>query len=172
MISNLNLEASKWHVEKFRRFQWKAVNDVDDHLAGKGQHDRKKLASLLKTLQIVAQNSDSHLANAQIFLFTARAIHKIAAKLNVSGKDRIRQRTLDMMQHLIQSMEKQHMWFMNYKGRKESVMDLVFHFGQQSDNLNNIELSADMKRDSTSMNAIAGLTMIFLPGTFTAVCMQ
>jgi hypothetical protein len=48
-------------------------------------------------------------------------------------------------------------------------MDLVFHFGQQTDNMNNIELDADMKRDSTSMNAIAGLTMVFLPGTFTAV---
>jgi hypothetical protein len=48
-------------------------------------------------------------------------------------------------------------------------MDLVFHFGQQTDNMNNIELGADMKRDSTSMNAIVGLTMVFLPGTFTAV---
>jgi hypothetical protein len=45
-------------------------------------------------------------------------------------------------------------------------MDLVFHFGQQTDNMNNIELGAD---DSTSMNAIVGLTMVFLPGTFTAV---
>ncbi|KAF1916960.1 hypothetical protein BDU57DRAFT_251317 [Ampelomyces quisqualis] len=168
MISNLNMEGSKWHVERFRRFQWKAVNDVDDHLAGKGQHDRKKLASLLKTLQIVSQNSDSHLANAQNFLFTARAILDSATKLDVSRKRRIRQRTLDMLRHLIESMEKQHMWFLNYKSRKESVMNLVFHFGQQTDNLNNIELSADMKRDSTSMNAIAGLTMIFLPGTFTA----
>jgi hypothetical protein len=170
MISNLNMEASKWHVERFRRFQWKAVNDVDDHLAGKGQNDRKNLGSLLKTLQIVAQNSDSHLANSQIFLFTAQAMLESATKLNISKKSRIRQRTLDMLKHLIQSMEKQHMWFLNYKGRKDSVMDLVFHFGQQTDNLNNIELAADMKRDSTSMNAIAGLTMIFLPGTFSAVC--
>jgi hypothetical protein len=74
-----------------------------------------------------------------------------------------------MIRHLIESMEKQHMWFLNYKGRKENTMNLVFHFNTQTDALNNIELAADMKKDSTSMNAIAGLTMVFLPGTFTAV---
>jgi hypothetical protein len=74
-----------------------------------------------------------------------------------------------MMAYLIQSMEKQEMWFQNYKGRKENVMNLVFHFNTQTDALNSIELAADMKRDSTNMSAIAGLTMVFLPGTFTAV---
>lgn len=169
MICNLNFEASKWHVKRFQRFQWSAVNGVDDFLAGKDQGNRKKLASMLKDLQIVAQNADSHLANAQVFLHSARGIHYIANKLNVSKRGRIRLRTLDMMWHLIESMEKQHMWFANYKGRKENVMNLVFHFNTQTDALNNIELAADMKKDSTSMNAIAGLTMVFLPGTFTAV---
>jgi hypothetical protein len=42
------------------------------------------------------------------------------------------------------------------------------HFNTQTDALNNIEIAADMKKDSTSMNAIAGLTMVFLL-TFTAV---
>ncbi|KAF1999661.1 hypothetical protein P154DRAFT_535403 [Amniculicola lignicola CBS 123094] len=31
-----------------------------------------------------------------------------------------------------------------------------------------IELAKDMKKDSTSMSAIAALTMVFLPGTFIA----
>ena len=73
-----------------------------------------------------------------------------------------------MAKHALASMEKQHMWFLNYKSRKESVMGLIFHITTQTDALNNIEIASDMKRDSTSMNAIAGLTMVFLPGTFTA----
>jgi hypothetical protein len=169
MICNLNFEASKWHVKRFQRFQWNAVNGVDDFLAGKDQGNRKKLASMLKDLQVVAQNADSHLANAHVFLHSARGISELAERLKVSKRGRVRLRTLDMMRHLIQSMEKQHMWFTNYKGRKENVMNLVFHFNTQTDALNNIEIAADMKKDSTSMNAIAGLTMVFLPGTFTAV---
>lgn len=49
------------------------------------------------------------------------------------------------------------------------MMSLVFNLVTQQDAANTIEIAADTKRDSTSMNAIAALTMIFLPGTFTAV---
>ena len=168
-ISNLNFETSKWHVEKFRRFQWNVVNEVDDHLAGIEQRDRKKLAIWLKNIQIMAQSVDSHLANAQVFLYTARGIHDMATRLKVSHKGRLRQRTIDMTSHLVTSMEKQHMWFLNYRGRKDVVMNMIFHFNTQEDALNSIELAADMKRDSTSMTSIALLTMVFLPGTFVAV---
>lgn len=169
MVSNLNFETSKWHVEKFRRFQWNIVNEVDDHLAGIEQRDRKKLAIWLKNIQIMAQSVDSHLANAQVFLYTARGIQEMATRLNVSKKGKLRQRTIDMAAHLVTSMEKQHMWFLNYRGRKDVVMNMIFHFNTQEDALNSIELAADMKKDSTSMSAIALLTMVFLPGTFIAV---
>lgn len=169
MISNLNFETSKWHVERFRRFQWSVVNEVDDHLAGIEQRDRQKLADWLKNIQIMAQGVDSHLANAQVFLYTARSIQGMAQRLQVIKKGRLGQRTLDMVQYLITSMEKQEMWFLNYRGRKDTVMNLIFHFNTQTDALNSIELAADMKKDSTSMSAIAGLTMVFLPGTFIAV---
>ncbi|KAF2268765.1 hypothetical protein CC78DRAFT_488149 [Lojkania enalia] len=168
MICHLNFEASKWHFHRFRRFQWSIVNTVDDHLASIGSADRSKLAESIKNLQIMSQNNDSHLANAKIFLFTARCIRDFAEKLNVSTESRTRQRTLDIIHYVISCMEKQLMWFENYKGRKESTMSLVFHFNAQQDALNNIEIASDMKRDSTSMNAIAGLTMVFLPGTFMA----
>jgi hypothetical protein len=70
----------------------------------------------------------------------------MAKRLNVSKRRRVRLRTLDMMWHLIESMEKQHMLFANYKGRKENVMNLAFHFNTQTDALDNIELAADMKK--------------------------
>ncbi|KAF2462653.1 uncharacterized protein BDR25DRAFT_274255 [Lindgomyces ingoldianus] len=168
VISQLNFEASKWHVERFRRFQWSVVNKVDDHLAGLESNDRSKLKQLTKELQIVSQNADSHIANAEVFLFTVRGIRDIATRLHVSEQGQIRQRTLDILDFVIRSMEKQQMWFLNYKGRKDSTMRLVFNLVTQQDALNNIELAADMKKDSTSMAAIASLTMVFLPGTFTA----
>ena len=48
-------------------------------------------------------------------------------------------------------------------------MNLVYNLVTQQDAASNIDLAADMKQDSTSMNAIAALTMSFLPGTFTSV---
>ena len=168
MISNLNFEVSKKHVERFRRFQWDVVNKVDDHLAGLESSDRSKLKDLTKKLQIVSQNADSHMINAEVFLFTAHGIQDMIKRSNVGKTSRMRQRTLDAISFAVASMQKQREWFKNYKARKDSTMRLVFNLVTQQDALNNIELGLDMKKDSTSMNAIAALTMVFLPGTFTA----
>jgi hypothetical protein len=40
----------------------------------------------------------------------------------------------------------------------------------QKDALVNIEIATETKRDSSAMKTIAVLTMVFLPGTFIAVC--
>jgi hypothetical protein len=66
-------------------------------------------------------------------------------------------------------VQKQKIWFLNYKNRKDSTMALVYNLVTQQDAASNIQLAVSMKRDSTSMNAIAALTMVFLPGTFIAV---
>jgi hypothetical protein len=42
-------------------------------------------------------------------------------------------------------------------------MRLVYNLVTQHDAASNIQLAASMKRDSTSMKAIAALTMVFLP---------
>lgn len=80
-----------------------------------------------------------------------------------------RQAAEDAIEYVISSMEKQKMLFLNYKSRKNGTMSLVYNLVTQSDAANNIQLSRSMKRDSTSMTAIAALTMVFLPGTFTSV---
>lgn len=79
------------------------------------------------------------------------------------------ERAADTIEFVIRSLEKQEMWFLNYKNRKDGMMSLVFNLVTQQDAANGMEIAADTKRDSTSMNAIAALTMVFLPGTFTAV---
>ncbi|CAN9150742.1 unnamed protein product [Alternaria alternata] len=170
-VSNLKLEASKWHVAKFRRFQWLLVNQVDDQLAGVEHRGRRELASWLKNVQVMAQGVDSHLANSQVFLYTARGICDMATKLTSLGEDERgpRQRTVDMANYLVTSMEKQHMWFLNYRGPKDVIMNLILHLNAQEHTLNTIQITAKTKRDNTSMTSITLLTMVFLPGTFTAV---
>lgn len=66
-------------------------------------------------------------------------------------------------------MDKQKMWLQNYRDRKDIAMSLVFNLVTQQDAANNIGIAKEMKRDSSSMNGIALLTMVFLPGTLTSV---
>ena len=61
------------------------------------------------------------------------------------------------------------MWLHNYRDRKDIAMSLVFNLVTQQDAANSFSITKAMKRDSSSMNGIALLTMVFLPGTFTSV---
>lgn len=63
---------------------------------------------------------------------------------------------------LVASLECQMNWLESYKARKDTSMTLVYNLVTQQD-------SATMIQDSASMRAIAILTMVFLPGTFTSV---
>ncbi|KAI9751612.1 MAG: hypothetical protein M1815_001028 [Lichina confinis] len=69
-------------------------------------------------------------------------------------------------------MEKQKIWFLNCKNRKDSTMSLVYNLMTQQDAASNIQLASSMKQDSPIMNAIAALTMVFLPGTLTAIVLS
>ncbi|KAL9082249.1 MAG: hypothetical protein Q9165_008924 [Trypethelium subeluteriae] len=150
------------------------VNKVDDHLAGLETNNRNRLSELTKSLQIISQQADSHLLNADVAIINAKAIRDTHQKLHaiLSTPNWAQQQSTDLISYVISSMEKQRMLFMNYKNRKDSTMSLVYNLVTQRDAANNIEMTADMKRDSTSMNAIAALTMVFLPGTFTASIMS
>lgn len=147
------------------------VNKVDDHLAGLETSDRSRLTELTKSLQIISQQADSHLLNINVAIATAIGIRDAQAKFHdfLSTPILFRQPVEDAIKYVIDSMEKQKMLFLNYKSRKDSTMSLVYNLVTQSDAANNIELAKSMKSDSTSMNSIAALTMLFLPGTFTSV---
>lgn len=175
ILSTLSFEASKYHVKRFQRFMWSSINKVDDHLAGLEVSDRNKLGDLTKSLQIISQNADSHIGNADVAIITATAIqdaHTRLIPLLPRTSPFIHQRTEDSISYVISSMQKQKIWFLNYKQRKDSTMSLVYNLVTQQDAANNIQIAHSMKQDSTSMNAIAALTMVFLPGTFTATVVQ
>ncbi|EAW13298.1 uncharacterized protein ACLA_017450 [Aspergillus clavatus NRRL 1] len=174
ILSTLSFEASKHHVARFRRFMWTQINKVDDHLAGLETNDRRKLGALTKEIQVISQNADSHLINADVAIITATAIRKAHARLHeaIASPARIHERASDSITYVIESMEKQKIWFLNYKNRKDSTMALVYNLVTQQDAASNIQLAASMKQDSTSMNGIAALTMVFLPGTFIATILD
>ncbi|KAJ5760338.1 hypothetical protein N7520_007494, partial [Penicillium odoratum] len=169
ILSTLSFEASKYHVKRFQRFMWTQINKLDDYLAGIEASDPEKLGDLTKQLQIMSHNADSHTANADVAIITATAIRDAHFRFTSSllhSSPFILQRVEDSICYIISSMEKQKIWFLNYKQRKDSTLSLVYNLVTQQDAANNIQISHSMKQDSTSMNAIAALTMVFLPGTF------
>lgn len=169
ILSTLSFETSKHHVKRFQRFMWAQINKVDDQLASLQNRDRAELSELTKQLQVISQNADSHIGNADVCIITATAIRDAHDRVFCRDLEPfLHQHVRDSVEYVIESMAKQKIWFLNYKNRKDSTMGLVFNLVTQQDASNNIELAADMKKDSTSMSAIAALTMIFLPGTFTA----
>lgn len=120
---------------------------------------------------MISQQADSHVLNADVAICTAKCTYDVHTKFHsyLSTPVRDRQSAEDAIEYVIRSMEKQKMLFLNYKSRKDGTMSLVYNLVTQSDAANNIGLAQSMKRDSTSMGAIAALTMVFLPGTFTSV---
>ncbi|KAF5371224.1 hypothetical protein D9758_004227 [Tetrapyrgos nigripes] len=170
MLSYLSFEASKHHVKRFQRFMWTQINKVDDHLAGFVKSDRSKLSGLTKDLQVISQNADSHIANAEVAILCAEGIQRAHVRFHnaVKSPKIVFEHTADTVQYVAASIRKQKMWFNNYKDRKDGTMNLVYNLVTQQDAINNISLAIDMRKDSASMSAIASLTMVFLPGTFTA----
>lgn len=79
------------------------------------------------------------------------------------------QRLADSSAYIRASMEKYKMWFTSYKNRKDTTMSLVYNLVSQQNAANNMLIAEHMKKDSSSMNVIAALTMFFLPGTIFAV---
>lgn len=77
--------------------------------------------------------------------------------------------SFDALRHILRSLQRTIFWLLTYKARKDTVMNLVFNLVTQMDSATNQEISRDMKRDSSYMNAIAILTISFLPCTAVAV---
>ena len=158
LLFSLSLEASKHHVVQFRRYMWmqvyasmmrfcnwtdtRQVNKVDDHLAGLETSDRRHLTELTKSLQIIWQQADSHLLNADVAIITARSIRDIQAKLHdyLSTPMLFRQSAEDTFNYVIDSMEKQKMLFLNYKSRKDGTVSLVYNLVTRGDAANNIKI--------------------------------
>ncbi|KAL4870018.1 hypothetical protein BDV12DRAFT_184791 [Aspergillus spectabilis] len=109
----------------------------------------------------------SHHGNADIIIINATARRTVHAKLHkaISSPTQVHERVADSINYVIESLQKQKIWFLNYKNIKDGTIAPVFKY----DAAINLQIAADMERDSTSMNAIAAVTMASLPGTFTTI---
>ncbi len=158
---------------------------VDELSVQERAADRKGLANVTIELQIISKDVNKLLGDVDVALRnlikTEEAFSRLdkdghiyfptshGLTLSASDQRTHHQQLLDTLQYILSSMDKQRMWLYNYRDRKDIAMSLVFNLVTQQDAANNIMISKEMKRDSSSMNGIALLTMIFLPGTFTSV---
>ena len=146
-----------------------------DELSAQETANRKGLAHVTIELQIISKDVNKLVSDVDV---ASRNLARMQEALNrldqifgttASGIPAHRLQVADTLEYLSSSMGKQKMWLYNYRDRKDIAMNLVFNLVTQQDAANNIEIAKDMRRDSSSMNGIALLTMLFLPGTFTSV---
>ena len=146
-----------------------------DELSAQKTANRKGLADVTIELQIISKDVNKLVGDVEVasrnLAKTQEAVTRLDQAFGAAPGflSTYRQQVADTLQYLSYSMDKQKMWLYNYRDRKDIAMNLVFNLVTQQDAANNIEIAKDMKRDSSSMNGIALLTMIFLPGTFTSV---
>jgi hypothetical protein len=150
------------------------INKIDDYLSDLENGDRHQLSHFIKQLQYTSNDADSHLDNADVSIITATTICTIHTRLHeaISCPSHVYERAANTISHVIKSIQKQKTSLLTYKSRQNSTLMLVSILVEQQDAASNILLATSMKRDSTSMSAIAALTMVFLPGTFTAVSIK
>ncbi|KAI5458576.1 hypothetical protein BGZ63DRAFT_49274 [Mariannaea sp. PMI_226] len=97
------------------------------------------------------------------------AAHKTFCQRNyMDAPGSIVDRTHSMMKYLLDAFYCQQNYFNGYNLRKETAMNFVFHIVTQQDSATNLDMAAKMSKDSSSMNTITIVTMLFLPGTFSA----
>lgn len=146
-----------------------------DELSAQKTANRKDLADITIELQIVSKDVNKLISDVDVALRNLVKMQEALSRLDQirsitpTASSTPSQQLVDTLQYLYSSMDKQKMWLYNYRDRKDIAMSLVFNLVTQQDAANNIEIAKDMKRDSSSMNGIALLTMVFLPGTFTTV---
>ncbi|PKX89344.1 uncharacterized protein P174DRAFT_516014 [Aspergillus novofumigatus IBT 16806] len=151
------------------------INKIDDYLSDPETGDRHQLSDFIKQLQHAKEtNAECHLNNADVSIVTATTIRTIHTRLHeaISCPSHVYERAANTISHVIGSMQKQKIWLLSYKSRQNSTLMLASILVGQQDAASNILLATSMKQDSTSMSAIAALTMVFLPGTFTAAVLD
>ena len=136
--------------------------------------NRKRLADTTIELQRISNDANKLIGDIDV---ASRNLARMQEALNRTNDIAValtakasehRQYLRDVLQYLLDSMDKQKMWMQNYRDRKDIAMSLVFNLVTQQDAANSFRIAQSMRKDSSSMNGIALLTMVFLPGTFTS----
>ncbi|KAK4183621.1 hypothetical protein QBC35DRAFT_477992 [Podospora australis] len=182
ILSTVAFEQSIEYVAKVRdrlMTQIKQVNDYSDQSgneARKPAKDRAMLEQITKELHSVSQTADTGLANAHMSIKIAERMLE-AHSMFMMGRERLHKGpaaafirdTHQALEYARNSFYCQKDWLSSYKARKDTAMNFVFNVVTQHDSATNVDISYRMAKDSSSMNAVTILTLIFLPGTFLSV---
>jgi hypothetical protein len=177
LITRLSFELSKGFVSRLRRTLYDQLGKIDQHSQSiTTLKERQELKKRTMDLSLLSQDVDSFIAGFHMALgvgselehahdsyrehFYAEAKFKSTDK-RISGS----QRLACSIRWINSSFRSQLRWLESYKARKDTSMALVYNLVTQQD-------SSIMIQDSSSMKGIAILTMLFLPGSFTAVCLD
>ncbi|KAI9735160.1 MAG: hypothetical protein M1834_001748 [Cirrosporium novae-zelandiae] len=103
---------------------------------------------------------------AEMITARMRSAHSRFEKL--LGAEDIKGKTVKIsgsLQYPQAPIQSQKRWLLNYKARKDIAMNLVFNLVTQQYSVANTLTAKEAKADSSSMKAMAILTMVFPPGT-------
>uniref|UniRef100_A0A0B7K255 Uncharacterized protein n=2 Tax=Bionectria ochroleuca TaxID=29856 RepID=A0A0B7K255_BIOOC len=181
LISNIAFEQATEYAASVRNklmTQLKKVNDYADNQAEGSptkpgdQDGRTQLQRITIELHQVSQMLNTGLASAQSSMRLSEKLlqaHTLFCQRTQQGSPGTSvSRTQSAFQYVKDAFEYHNNWLKSYKTRKETAMNFVFNMVTQQDSSTNLTMSYRMSEDSSSMHSITILTMIFLPGTFTA----
>ena len=172
LVTRLSFEFSKRFVSRLRRTLYDQLDRIDQHTQSiSTAGEREELKKRTTDLSLLSQNVDSFIAAFDMALGIASKLkHAHEQFFNSAEKNRPTDRRISggrrlaySIRWLKSSFESHLRWLHSYKARKDTSMTLVYNLVTQQD-------STIMIQDSSSMKGIAILTMIFLPGAFTSVC--
>lgn len=173
LLCKISCDSSQAFISLFRQSMFAQLRAVDE-LSTQETANRKGLTDVTIELQIISKDVNKLISDVDVASRNLAKMQEALTSLDqtcnttTSALSTNCQQLVDTLQHLYSSMDKQKMWLHSYRDRKDIAMSLVFNLVTQQDAANNIEIAKEMRRDSSSMNGIALLTMVFLPGTFTS----
>ena len=145
---------------------YSALDAVDK--VSEEKYNRDDLASITSKLHQVSQDAESLIQSTDIAISIldgmVDAQESLARSSCVRSKHQV-QLSINASGYLKRAVEARKRWLEGAKSRKETTMNLVYNLVNQKEAETSIAIARDTKDDSSSMKAIAALTMVFLPAT-------
>jgi hypothetical protein len=129
-------------------------------------YDRNTMKSLTFKLHQISQDADSLIQSADTGIALMDSLRLAQERLVYFSGYRERQahsQSINAADYLKKGIEARKRWLQGAKSRKETAMSLVYNLVSQKEAGTNMGIAQDTRNDSSSMKAIAALTMIFLP---------
>lgn len=147
------------------------LEEIDAYAKARGPHNGDHLQDLTCELHIISQNLDGQVVSADISITQLDSMldarQRLLAIEKASGSHHLSV-AHDTTTYLRKAYETRKQLVFGLKQRKEAAMTLVYNLVAQQGIETSMGIARDTRNDSSSMKAIAILTMIFLPASAVA----